>query len=97
MLSRQFKEWPKSATVLQGETVRFACQAKHAIPEPTVVWKKDGQTVTPGIRHVILPNGVLQILKVQKADEGNYNCTIKNIARSRTSSSGQLTVKQGNM
>jgi len=95
VLSRAFKEWPKNATIWQGETARFACQAKRAIPDPVISWEKNGHKVTPGGRYVILTTGVLQILQVQKSDEGFYRCVIQNIVRQRLSVKGWLAVRQG--
>ncbi|XP_054901101.1 immunoglobulin superfamily DCC subclass member 4 isoform X1 [Poeciliopsis prolifica] len=93
-----FYEEPSPQTVTAGGSARFECQIE-GIPTPVITWQKDKVTVTDETsnRFISLPNGVLQILKVTKEDEGLYRCVASNSERKNISSEARLTVTTGSI
>ncbi|XP_029702398.1 immunoglobulin superfamily DCC subclass member 4 isoform X2 [Takifugu rubripes] len=90
-LSR-FHHEPSPQTVLIGGAARFECQIE-GVPTPTITWEKDRMAVPEETsRFISLPNGVLQILRVTKKDEGAYRCVVSNSARKDVSLEAKLTV-----
>uniref|UniRef100_A0A670JR42 Ig-like domain-containing protein n=1 Tax=Podarcis muralis TaxID=64176 RepID=A0A670JR42_PODMU len=53
-------------------------------PKPEIVWKKDGEVILEGRRHIIYEdeqeNFVLKILFCKQVDNGLYTCTASNLA-----------------
>ncbi|XP_032238593.1 protogenin isoform X2 [Nematostella vectensis] len=94
VLSRKFEEQPQSINAWEGTTARFSCKVKKAYPAPSISWEHNGQVIVPSKRHVVLPNGALQIHNVQQVDQGTYQCVASNIARIRRSNTATLTVQQ---
>uniref|UniRef100_A0A3B5MIY5 Uncharacterized protein n=1 Tax=Xiphophorus couchianus TaxID=32473 RepID=A0A3B5MIY5_9TELE len=94
-LSSFFAE-PSSQTVTTGGSARFECQIE-GVPTPVITWQKDKVTITDETRFISLPNGVLQILKVTKEDEGFYRCVASNSERKNISSEARLTVTTGSI
>lgn len=94
-MSKKFLNEPQSTTTWVGSVARFSCQIRQAVPPATITWEKDGNSLSPSNRIVILDQGVLQIKNVKKADEGNYRCIAKNVAKTRQSQVASLTVQTG--
>ncbi|XP_029000673.1 immunoglobulin superfamily DCC subclass member 4 isoform X2 [Betta splendens] len=94
-LSR-FHQQPSPQTVPAGGAARFQCQIE-GVPSPVITWEKDNVTVPEETRFLPLPNGVLQILEVQKEDEGAYRCVASNSARTDVSEEARLTVTTGSV
>uniref|UniRef100_A0A3B3U922 Immunoglobulin superfamily DCC subclass member 4 n=1 Tax=Poecilia latipinna TaxID=48699 RepID=A0A3B3U922_9TELE len=91
-----FSEEPSPQTVTTGGSARFECQIE-GVPTPVITWQKDQVTITDDTRFISLPNGVLQILKVTKEDEGLYRCVASNSARKNVSSEARLIVTTGSI
>ncbi|XP_038145772.1 immunoglobulin superfamily DCC subclass member 4 isoform X1 [Cyprinodon tularosa] len=92
-LSRLYQE-PSPQTVIIGGFARFECQMT-GVPLPVITWQKDKVTIDDDTRFIYLPNGVLQILKVTKEDEGIYQCVASNSAGKDISTEARLTVTTG--
>uniref|UniRef100_A0A671Q3P2 Immunoglobulin superfamily DCC subclass member 4-like n=1 Tax=Sinocyclocheilus anshuiensis TaxID=1608454 RepID=A0A671Q3P2_9TELE len=98
-LSR-FLQDPEPQVVPVGGTARFECYV-DGLPTPSITWEKDQEPLPAPTeplepsRYISLPNGVLQILRVTKEDEGLYRCVAFNSARKRFSQDASLTVSSG--
>lgn len=82
-----FTRTPESLEVLTGNTVELPCQAEGS-PSPSIVWRKDGQTMRQSSHITPMVNGSLIFRHVDLADEGTYECTALNemgviVARAR--------------
>lgn len=94
-MSRRFLREPQSTTTWVGSVARFSCQIRQAVPPAIITWEKDGSSLSPNDRIIILHQGVLQIKNIKKADEGNYRCIAKNVARTRQSQFASLIILSG--
>ena len=73
----QFKEFlEKPKRVSEGENVTLPCVVR-AFPIPSTAWKKDGELVTNGDRHIISFSN-LTIKNVKRSDMGKYSCVAWN-------------------
>ncbi|XP_039325338.2 immunoglobulin superfamily DCC subclass member 4 isoform X2 [Saimiri boliviensis] len=86
-----FSLHPESQTVEENGTARFKCHIE-GLPAPIITWEKNQVTLPEEPRLLTLPNGVLQILDVQKGDAGSYRCVATNSARQRFSQDALLSV-----
>ncbi|KAM6148397.1 obscurin [Erethizon dorsatum] len=72
----------RTCTVTEGKHARLSCFVTGE-PKPDIVWKKDGQPVAEGRRHVAYEdaqeNFVLKILFCKQSDRGLYTCTASNL------------------
>ncbi|XP_035507932.1 protogenin A [Morone saxatilis] len=83
---------PTSIVVTQGSVARLSCKIS-AHPPPIITWEFNRVTLPLATERItVLPNGVLQIHAVQRADAGNYRCIATNIASRRRSTEATLTV-----
>ncbi|XP_055359377.1 immunoglobulin superfamily DCC subclass member 3-like isoform X2 [Betta splendens] len=88
----KFLSHPDSVAVDEGGVARLTCQV-HGIPEANITWQKDRRPLrTDDPRYTLLPNGVLQVTGVQRADSGLFRCVASNIANTRFSHEAQLSV-----
>ena len=94
-MSRRFDQEPQSTTTWEGSVARFSCQIHKAVPPAIITWEKDGSSLSPSDRIVILDQGVLQIKNIKKADEGKYRCITKNVAKTRQSQFASLIILSG--
>ncbi|OCT75409.1 hypothetical protein XELAEV_18030588mg [Xenopus laevis] len=73
----------RTCTVTEGKHAKMSCYVTGE-PKPEIVWKKDGDIITEGRRHVIYEdeqeNFVLRILFCKQIDNGLYTCTASNLA-----------------
>lgn len=72
----------RTCTVTEGKHARLSCYVTGE-PKPETVWKKDGQLVVEGRRHLVYEdaqeNFVLKILFCKQSDRGLYTCTASNL------------------
>ncbi|XP_054272465.1 roundabout homolog 2-like [Macrosteles quadrilineatus] len=94
VLREEFRIQPNSQRVAQGETVVLECSPPRGHPEPTVLWRKDGQVLDLDNNHrlQIVDGGNLAIQEARPGDEGRYQCVAKNTVGSRESQVAQLKV-----
>lgn len=87
MLRDEFRLEPQNTRVAQGETALLECAPPKGIPEPTVVWRKNGQKIETenSKRFRIVDGGNLAIQDTRQTDEGQYQCIAKNIVGVRES------------
>ncbi|XP_072541997.1 myosin light chain kinase, smooth muscle isoform X2 [Salminus brasiliensis] len=89
-----FNSQPQSQEVTEGAKVAFKCQVS-GWPVPAVSWVKDGAALRQRAGISTQQEGNLHLLcvdNVQKADAGQYGCTVTN-SRGKVTSSWMLTVK----
>ncbi|KAM4870705.1 obscurin isoform X20 [Urocitellus parryii] len=86
----------RTCTVTEGKHARLSCYVTGE-PKPEIVWKKNGQLVTEGRRHVVYEdaqeNFVLKILFCKQSDRGLYTCTASNLV-GQTYSSVLVVVRE---
>eukprot|EP00061_Rhincodon_typus_P003093 g19254.t1 len=87
--------WARTCTVTEGKHAKLSCQVTGK-PRPEILWKKDGEVIFSGRRHVLFDddedNFVLRILYCKQSDNGRYTCTASNLA-GQTYSSVLVIVK----
>ncbi|XP_074968536.1 hemicentin-2 [Phalacrocorax aristotelis] len=75
---------PATMSVLEGQSVRLACEC-HGIPFPNLSWWKDGKRLStqPGSPKLVSTGGsMLYIEEVRLVDKGTYTCECRNAAGS---------------
>ncbi|TFK00621.1 cell surface glycoprotein MUC18 [Platysternon megacephalum] len=86
----------RTFNVTEGKHAKLSCYVTGE-PKPEIVWKKDGEVITEGRRHIVYEdeqeNFVLKILFCKQVDNGLYTCTASNLA-GQTYSSVLVTVRE---
>ncbi|XP_078455999.1 immunoglobulin superfamily DCC subclass member 4 isoform X1 [Lampetra planeri] len=90
----KFTQHPVPQKVPEGSVARLQCRIEGS-PPPVIAWERDHTALPPDSRFTALPNGVLQIAKVELADEGSYRCVASNSAKKRYSQEAALEVNSG--
>ena len=62
---------------LSDSAITIHCVAS-GIPEPSITWLKDGQTITQEERFTIYKNGSLRIAGSLVSDSGKFSCVARN-------------------
>ncbi|KAK3506808.1 hypothetical protein QTP70_028372 [Hemibagrus guttatus] len=71
---------PRVMTVQVEHSIDLPCVAQ-GVPQPSVMWKKDGTTlVADGARYSLSADGTLTVRQVALSDEGVYTCLASNVA-----------------
>ncbi|XP_062852863.1 obscurin-like protein 1a [Trichomycterus rosablanca] len=85
----------KKFTITEGKHAKFRCYVTGK-PKPEIVWKKDGESIAPGRRHLMFEDRegyyTLKVLYCKQQDSGLYVCAASN-ALGNTLSVVQLFVK----
>lgn len=94
VLRDDFRLEPQNTRIAQGDTALLECAPPRGTPEPTVIWRKNGQKleVENSKRIRIVDGGNLAIQDTRQTDEGQYQCVAKNIVGVRESSIASLKV-----
>ncbi|XP_053673919.1 roundabout homolog 2-like, partial [Anopheles nili] len=94
VLREEFRLEPQNTRVAQGKTVLLECGPPRGYPEPTVFWRKNGQTLdlTSSKRIRIVDGGNLAIQDARQSDDGRYQCVAKNVVGVRESTVAFLRV-----
>lgn len=94
VLRDDFRLEPQNTRIAQGDTALLECAPPRGTPEPTVIWRKNGQKleVENSKRIRIVDGGNLAIQDTRQTDEGQYQCVAKNIVGVRESSLSSLKV-----
>lgn len=94
VLREEFRLEPQNTRVAQGDTTVFECGPPKGTPEPTIIWRKNGQKIDleNSKRFRIVDGGNLAIQDARQTDEGQYQCVVKNIVGTRESTTAILKI-----
>ncbi|XP_027279680.1 hemicentin-2 isoform X2 [Cricetulus griseus] len=71
------KPLPSVVQAVESEEVLLPCEAS-GIPQPVVIWQKEGLSIPEGTRIRVLASGQLWITHTSPEDAGNYFCIAQN-------------------
>ncbi|KOB78706.1 Roundabout, isoform B, partial [Operophtera brumata] len=86
---------PRDVKVASGEPAVLECSGPKGVPDPSVHWTKDGQTldVDQGNGRIsIVDGGILKVQESLPSDSGVYRCIASNVAGERQSRPATLLV-----
>ncbi|XP_048850012.1 immunoglobulin superfamily DCC subclass member 3-like [Brienomyrus brachyistius] len=76
----EFLQWPQSVSKPAGGSAVFTCVAQ-GVPEPHLIWLKNGKILTPGDNVKITNNNsTLAVTRITSEDEAIYQCIAENSA-----------------
>ncbi|KAJ8381063.1 hypothetical protein SKAU_G00018410 [Synaphobranchus kaupii] len=74
LLRDDFRQNPSDIVAAAGEPVVFECQPPRGHPEPTISWKKNGESLEDWDERITIRGGKLMITYIRKSDAGKYVC-----------------------
>lgn len=94
VLRDKFRLEPQHTRTSQGSTILLECAPPKGIPEPEIIWLRNGVKIDVDItkRYRIVDGGNLSIQNTSKTDEGQYQCVAKNLVGIRESAIASVTV-----
>ncbi|ETN65072.1 neural cell adhesion molecule 1, partial [Anopheles darlingi] len=93
VLRDDFRLVPKDTVALVGGPVILNCTPPRGIPEPSVLWIKDGKILDiNGKHHSLVDSGSLLISEIQPSDSGRYECSAQSMAGTKTTPPAYLKV-----
>ncbi|XP_053679217.1 receptor-type tyrosine-protein phosphatase S-like [Anopheles nili] len=93
VLRDDFRLMPKDTVALVGGPVVLNCTPPRGIPEPSVLWIKDGKILDiNGKHHSLVDSGSLMISEIQPGDSGKYECSAQSMAGTKTTPPAYLKV-----
>uniref|UniRef100_A0AAG5DL88 Roundabout n=1 Tax=Anopheles atroparvus TaxID=41427 RepID=A0AAG5DL88_ANOAO len=93
VLRDDFRLIPKDTVALVGGPVVLNCTPPRGIPEPSVLWIKDGKILDiNGKHHSLVDSGSLLISEIQPSDSGKYECSAQSMAGTKTTPAVHLKV-----
>ncbi|CAH1399530.1 unnamed protein product [Nezara viridula] len=94
MLRDEFRSVPASTRVAAGETALLECGPPKGIPDPSLLWRKDGVLLDleESDRVRVVDGGNLMIREVKQSDEGRYQCVAQNIVGMKETAPAMLTI-----
>ncbi|XP_076158000.1 immunoglobulin superfamily DCC subclass member 3 [Alosa pseudoharengus] len=76
----EFLQWPQSVSKPLGGSAVFSCVAQ-GVPEPHLIWLKNGKILTPGDNVKLTNNNsTLALTRITSEDEAIYQCIAENSA-----------------
>ncbi|XP_063041093.1 immunoglobulin superfamily DCC subclass member 3 [Engraulis encrasicolus] len=76
----EFVQWPQSVSKALGGSAVFSCVAQ-GVPEPHLIWLKNGKILTPGDNVKLTNNNsTLALTRISPEDEAIYQCIAENSA-----------------
>uniref|UniRef100_A0A8B9KNZ2 Contactin 2 n=1 Tax=Astyanax mexicanus TaxID=7994 RepID=A0A8B9KNZ2_ASTMX len=81
----------KLVPAARGGQVKMECKPRAA-PKPTLFWSRGTELLTNSSRVTVMPDGVLWIYNISRADEGKYTCFAENYL-GKANSTGHLSVR----
>ncbi|XP_064082631.1 protein sax-3-like [Macrobrachium nipponense] len=92
-LSDEFEAYPEPVVKARiGDSVTLPCRAPKGVPEPHLVWLRDGREMTNTSRVSVAVDGDLVITDVTLEDSGMYVCRAQNVAGSRDTAPTELII-----
>ncbi|XP_073968766.1 roundabout homolog 2-like isoform X2 [Rhodnius prolixus] len=92
VLHDEFRAVPSDKKVAAGDSATLECGPPKGNPEPTLLWKKDGEVLELNERVKVVDGGNLLLTEVKAADEGKYQCVVQNVVGLKESPIASLTV-----
>ncbi|XP_055853853.1 roundabout homolog 3-like [Episyrphus balteatus] len=93
LLKDDFRSEPSDSIALVGGPVVMNCTPPRGIPEPSVLWYKDGKLLDlSGKRLSMVEGGSLMISEVQVSDAGKYECSAQSMAGRKNAPPATLKV-----
>jgi hypothetical protein len=85
---------PKNVAAYERGDVTLECGV-YGVPQPTVVWMKNGDRLIPTEYFQISADNSLRILGLVKQDDGVYQCLVDNRAGSVQAAAQLVVLQQG--
>ncbi|XP_007950325.1 roundabout homolog 4 [Orycteropus afer afer] len=94
VLWEDFQVQPQDVVAMVGEQVILECRPPWGLPEPTVLWWKDGKPLALQPERHTVSKGSLLVGRAEKSDSGTYMCVATNNAGQRESRAARVSVQE---